>query len=115
MTTMKHETSEAKRQENWAGNLLFGARSIEAPQSVASIQELVIISERVKGLGGRHSFSPVADTDGALIAPQLDANTIQLDVARSQVTIPAGVRYGEAAAWLTKRGLRCLILHPCRT
>ncbi len=54
--------------QNWAGNLTYGARRLLLPETVERVQEVVAQSERVKALGTRHSFNPIADTQGDLIS-----------------------------------------------
>jgi xylitol oxidase len=89
---------------NWAGNITFGAAQVSRPGSVAQLQQVVAASPRVRALGTGHSFSPVADTTGTLVSLAALPPVTDLDTDRAQVTVSAGMRYGELAGWLDERG-----------
>ena len=89
---------------NWAGNITFGAAQFSRPGSVAELQQVVAASPRVRALGTGHSFSPVADTTGTLVSLAALPPVTELDTDRAQVTVSAGMRYGELASWLDERG-----------
>jgi len=48
-------------EHNWAGNVLYSARALHRPTSVAALQELIAGCERIRVLGSRHSFNAIAD------------------------------------------------------
>lgn len=104
MTKLTSGHQEKIEERNWAGNLAFNAFRTNNPAGVGEILALVAHAERLKGLGSRHSFTPIADTEGILVSPQLLGQEISLDVTRREVTVPAGVRYGELAEYLSARG-----------
>jgi xylitol oxidase len=104
MTEQARHNHTESTGKNWAGNISFGASRLEVPENEAEIQRLIGEVNRVKALGSRHSFSRVADTDGVLVAPRLAATSIQLDVQKGEVVVPAGMRYGELAESLWKQG-----------
>jgi alditol oxidase len=90
---------------NWAGNVTYRATAVHHPTSVAQVQELVAGLSRVRALGTRHSFSPVADyPGGALIALSGLAAGITVDAAARTVSVSASTRYGELAAALHAGG-----------
>ena len=89
---------------NWAGNITFGAAQVSRPGSVAELQQVVAASPRVRALGTGHSFSDIADTGGVLVSVVGLPPVIELDCDRAQVTVSAGLRYGELASWLDERG-----------
>jgi alditol oxidase len=89
---------------NWAGNITFGAAQVSRPGSVAELQQLVAASPRVRALGTGHSFSDIADTGGVLVSVAGLPRVLELDRDRAQVTVSAGLRYGELASWLHERG-----------
>ncbi|WP_454778026.1 FAD-binding protein [Georgenia muralis] len=89
---------------NWARTLTFGARAVHRPGSVAELQELVRTSERIRALGTGHSFSRVADTTADLVSVAGLPPTVEIDPARSRVTVAAGVRYGDLAEQLHRAG-----------
>ena len=97
-----HTTSVEK---NWAGNLEYGSQRIEGPSTVATLQQLVASSGSIKGLGTRHSFNSIADTQGIHISTRDLGQGVFIDQARGTVTVDAGVRYGELAQVLWEQGL----------
>ena len=71
MTSTDRRTDQpAPALVNWAGNLSYSARSLAEPESLDELRRLVARSRRLRALGTRHSFSPIADTDGDLVAPR---------------------------------------------
>ena len=76
---------------NWAGNVVFSARAVRRPRSVAELQERVAGAARIRALGSGHSFSPVADTTGDLVV--LDGLPGAPEVDGDRVRVPGGVRY----------------------
>ena len=89
---------------NWAGNVRFSASQVHRPASVPELRRLVAVSSRVRALGTGHSFSPIADTPGALISVAGLPKIIDVDARRPSVTVSAGLTYGELAPDLHKRG-----------
>jgi alditol oxidase len=89
---------------NWAGNLGYAAARVHRPGSVEELQQLVAGSERIRALGSRHSFSPVADTTGDLVSLVELPRVLRIDPAGSTVTVGAAIRYGDLAQALQARG-----------
>jgi xylitol oxidase len=89
---------------NWAGNVVFRPDRLHRPTSVAELQELVAASERARALGSGHSFSPVADTTGALLTVADLPHRVEIDAAAGAVTVSAGSTYGEVGATLHGAG-----------
>ncbi|MFI6831976.1 D-arabinono-1,4-lactone oxidase [Kribbella sp. NPDC050241] len=87
---------------NWAGNVSF-ASALQRPGSVGELQEIVASSEKVRVLGTGHSFNRIADSTGTLVSvadlPQV------IEVGEREVTVSAGLRYGEITAALQAQGL----------
>jgi xylitol oxidase len=89
--------------QNWAGNITYSASRLLDPQSVEEAQALIAAAPRIRALGTRHSFSRVADFDGALLSTgHLDRI---VEVGERTVTVEAGIRYGELGAALREHGL----------
>jgi len=82
----------------------FRAAKVRRPRTVAGLRAMVAESTRVHGLGTRHSFSPIADTDGALIATAGLPAVCDIDAAAAAVTVGAGVKYGDLARRLNAAG-----------
>ena len=90
---------------NWAGNITFAAPALLRPRSVDEIRAMVARAPQLHALGAGHSFSPVADSPGALITLDGMPHEIEIDSRRATVAVGAGVRYAELAQHLDARGL----------
>jgi xylitol oxidase len=91
------------RATNWAGNVTYSTERILRPQSVTEAQELIAATQTLRPLGTRHSFSTVADSEGALLSTEhLDRI---VEISDDTVVAEAGIRYGELAAALDGHGL----------
>jgi alditol oxidase len=95
--------SLTNRVTNWAGNVAFTAERLHRPRSVPELQELVAGAERVRALGSGHSFSPIADTTGALVTVADLPRRVEIDPAGT-ATVSAGSTYGEVGAALHAAG-----------
>jgi xylitol oxidase len=71
---------------------------------VAEVQEIVRGNASVKALGGRHSFSPIADTRGALVTLARFDTVSEVDRTASTVEVGAGVKYAELCPQLQRQG-----------
>jgi xylitol oxidase len=92
------------RPTNWAGNIVYSAARFHSPTSVAELQELVAGSDRIRARGTGHSFNAIADTTGDSVSLAAMPAELSLDEERRTVTVGAGVRYGELAAYLQGHG-----------
>lgn len=93
-----------RQNKNWSGNLTYSAREWVVPQSLEHIQETVATASRVKAMGTRHAFSSVADTSGVFLAMEGWNRVLEIDSVRQQVTVQAGIRYGDLAGQLEAQG-----------
>lgn len=84
-----------KTERNWAGNLTYGAAVVVEPETVSEVQECVARADRIKGLGTRHAFSPIADTSGVLLSTRRLNRVLSVDERTKQVEIEPGVTYGQ--------------------
>src|SRR4029453_9672344 len=89
--------------KNWAGNHTDSPDRVFAPRTIAEAQQVVAQTERLRPLGTRHSFSRVADTDGALISTEHLHQVVE--VGRRTVIVEAGIRYGDLGSALAQHGL----------
>jgi alditol oxidase len=88
---------------NWAGNVAYSTSRVLRPRTVEEARELVAGNDRIRALGTRHSFTGVADGDGALLSTEhLDR---VVEIGETTVTVEAGIRYGELAVALHEHGL----------
>lgn len=89
---------------NWAGNYRYGSSEIIEPESVEEVREAVARTPRIRGLGSRHSFNAIADTEGTQLSLRKLNRVIELDKARGTVTVEGGIRYGELCRYLNDEG-----------
>jgi xylitol oxidase len=71
---------------------------------VDELQALVAAHERVRGLGTRHSFTGIADTDGVLVSLEQLPPAVEIDGARRSVSISAGVTFHALSKELDRQG-----------
>jgi xylitol oxidase len=89
---------------NWAGNLTYAASALHEPASVDELSALVAAAPLVRGLGSRHSFNRIADTTGVHISAAALPALVEVDSAAREVTVSAGLRYGELVEELDRAG-----------
>ena len=89
---------------NWSGTYEYRATAVEAPRTIAELQEVVARSPRVRALGTRHSFNDLADTEGVLVTATEIPPDFAIDAERRVVTVGAGTRYAAVATFLTDEG-----------
>lgn len=89
---------------NWAGNIVYSARRVLRPTSVAELQEQVAGSDRIRAVGTGHSFNRIADTDGDLVSVAGLPPRIEIDATESCVTVAGGMRFGELVGPLDDAG-----------
>ena len=88
---------------NWAGNLTFSTQNLNTPATVDEVRELVKKCDHLRALGTRHSFNAIADSKYNQVSlKKLDQ--ITLDEKARTVTVGPGVRYGDLATVIDKRG-----------
>jgi alditol oxidase len=91
-------------ERNWAGNIAYGAAQFHAPASIAEVQSIVAGSTKVRGVGSRHSFNTIADTDGDQVSLSGLERVVEIDMQARTVTVDGGVKYGELATQLEANG-----------
>src|SRR5829696_3637715 len=89
---------------NWAGNLTYGAAALLEPASVDELCEVVAATPRVRALGTRHSFNRIADTTGVQVSVAALPAVVEVDEVAREVTVSAGLRYGELVEELDRAG-----------
>lgn len=90
---------------NWAGNIAYGARRLLQPRDLAEVREIVRSAQKVRGLGSRHSFNTIADTDGDLVSLRQLNRVTGIDREAGTVTAEGGITYGELCPALQAEGL----------
>jgi xylitol oxidase len=96
--------AQAPKLKNWAGNFEFSTDQVFTPTSVDEVQKLVKDKKNLRALGTRHCFNRIADSKNNLISSASMNKVISLDEKKKQVTVEGGIKYGELAPWLDKKG-----------
>ena len=89
---------------NWAGNITYSTNQLLQPVSIEEAQEIVRQATTVRPLGSTHCFNTIADSSVSQISMANLNTDIQIDTDNMQVTVGAGVRYGELAPFLHEQG-----------
>jgi xylitol oxidase len=89
---------------NWARNLEYRASAFHQPTSVEELATIVAGASRIRALGSRHSFNPIADTTGLSVSVRGIGGDIEIDTAARTVTVPGGALYGEFVEELDRAG-----------
>lgn len=93
---------------NWAGNVRFSPAEILEPATaencVETLRELIRQKRRIRILGGNHSFSPLLETDGALVDLGSLSGIIAVDHDARTVTVAGGTRLADIGAELWRHG-----------
>jgi xylitol oxidase len=92
------------RLTNWAGNVRYSTDRVDYPESLEDVQQLVKQDERLKVLGTRHCFNRIADSRDRLVAVNRLNKVVSLDGERRQVTVEAGITYGQLCPYLHDKG-----------
>lgn len=98
------ETNDAQvPRENWAGNYPYSTDKVFQPSNLAETRDAVRTVTHARALGTRHCFNGIADSTVAQIST-LRLNSFQLNAAQKTVTVGSGMKYGDLAIELDKRG-----------
>lgn len=97
--------STAPRRTNWAGNVTFSTDRWLSPRSIAELQAVVAAEPSVRPVGTGHSFTPIADSTGALVSLDQMPPTAEVDTDRAVVRVSGGLRYAQLAEALRGSGL----------
>ena len=101
---MSAYVAEEEQRTNWAGNLIYSAKNLVAPQSVEQAQETVRSADKIRVIGSRHCFNDIADTTGSHLSLENLNGVLLLDSAKRKVTVEGGIRYGELGPYLHEQG-----------
>ncbi len=89
---------------NWAGNIVFAARTVLRPRTIAEVQDIVRRSDKIRVLGSGHSFNTIADTDDTLLVLSDLERRIEIDPAARTVSVDGGATYADLAPTLHAAG-----------
>jgi alditol oxidase len=93
-----------KYLQNWAGNLTYSTGNVFYPKTVEEVQQLVKKHSKLKPLGTRHCFNNIADSRDNLLSTKEMNKVVSLDAHAHTVTVEGGIKYGELAPYLHKKG-----------
>jgi alditol oxidase len=93
-----------EKQRNWAGNVEYSATNWHTPTTVEQLQDIVRNSNKVRGLGSRHSFNTIADSDDTIISLKQMNRIIEINADEQTVTVQGGITYGGLCKELHDRG-----------
>lgn len=84
---------------NWAKSYRYAFRDCIQPASIDELRASVAGLRRIKVLGSRHSFNPIADGEVAMMLDRMPLNP-EISVDRKSVSIAGHATYGELATFL---------------
>jgi alditol oxidase len=93
----------AEPRENWAGNLNYSTDQLHTPATIEEVQQVVKRCAKLRALGTRHSFSTIADSTQNQVSLKA-FDSIDIDEKSRTATVGAGVKYGQLAPIIDKRG-----------
>jgi FAD/FMN-containing dehydrogenase len=97
---------------NWAGNQRWSPQAVVEPRDENHVVDVVCRAAedrvRLKVIGGAHSWSDAAVTDGMMV--RLDRLGGVVGVGDESVTVEAGMRLGRLVSFLDERGLALPVL-----
>lgn len=90
--------------QNWSKIVDFNDRAYLQPESLAELQEVVKINQKLRARGTAHCFNEIANTSSYAINLSKMPKTIEVDTASRSVRVAAGLKYGELAPILHEQG-----------
>src|SRR3989441_1851399 len=96
--------ASGEKPKNWAGNLEYGTDRLYPADSLERVQELVRRQAKLKVLGTRHCFNDIADSTQSLLSLKPMDEVVALDPRAHNVTVGAGMTYGQLCPYLAHRG-----------
>ena len=89
---------------NWGGTVAYRAARVVAPRSLAELQDVAAAGGSLRPVGTRHSFNRLGDTSGTLVSVADLPARVEVDPARRQATVSAGLSCGAVAEALHAHG-----------
>ena len=94
---------------NWAGNQRWSPAERRTPATLGEVVDTVASArragQRVKVIGGGHSFTATAATDGVQVSLDALSRIVRVDLERRQVTVGAGITLHRLNDVLAEHGL----------
>ena len=106
--------TNARRHRNWSGSVRFSPQQVRRPTSEAQVLE-ALRTARERGcslrvIGGGHSFSALAATDGILLSLDDWQGLVAADATTGLVTLRGGTRLWAIAELLGPYGLALSVM-----
>lgn len=101
---MGTEVEPPMLRKNWAGNYIYKAKNLYAPNTVKEVQALVKKLKVQKALGSCHCFNNIADSPLNQISTKNLKGVIGIDEEKMTITVGAGTKYGDFAPELHQKG-----------
>ena len=89
---------------NWSGTVTFSDSNTFAPATTAELAEIIATNPKVRARGSAHCFNAIADTDAISVTFENLPHELVINKEKQIVTVSAGIKYGELAVALEKRG-----------
>ncbi len=96
--------ASGEKPKNWAGNLEYGTDHLYPAPSLERVQAFVRTQTKLKVLGTRHCFNDIADSTQSLLSLKPMDEVVALDPRAHEVTVDAGITYGQLCPYLARRG-----------
>jgi len=90
--------------QNWSKNVDFNDRDFLQPGSLAELQEMVRLNQKIRARGTAHSFNEIANTSSYAINLAKMPRVIEVNSEKSSIRVAAGLTYGELAPVLHSQG-----------
>ena len=91
-------------QHNWAGNISYQASHWHVPTTLEQVQNIVQNSHKIRGLGSRHSFNSIADSDDTIISLKQMNRILEINAETKSVRVEGGITYGDLCKALHEEG-----------
>jgi len=90
---------------NWAGNLTYSTGRVYAPDRLDRVPSIVKAEPKLRVLGTRHCFNPIADSSDALLwLRAADDDPVKVDRQKRTATFHAGMTYSQLCRTLNGQG-----------
>ena len=106
--TLTPEKRTNQRFSNWSGSVNTNPDAFYYPATIAEVQHIIRTlpaGQRVRAVGGGHSFTPVAAGAGAMLSLDKLAGIINVDREKKRVRFLAGTRLYRVPEYLQPFGL----------
>jgi xylitol oxidase len=90
--------------KNWSGTVTFADSQTFAPATTAELAQIMAANPKVRARGSAHCFNAMADTDAISVTFENLPQDLVINKEKQIVTVSAGIKYGELAVALEKRG-----------